>query len=229
MHFFSKCVAGGVSAALVLLWWPRLAPGVSLSGWLGRGVAFTLTFELLLLALRPLEQTLWDTRSGNRLRVRIDAHAERLRSGHTVRRLSSTAAIAAAALAVPGLLIAAGLAQGPPHKDPKAQRAAVRIVHMTKVVRPVTVRRVVAESQAPAVLAPVAATGAGSAPKRHTAATRTRKNETKTQVKTPAREPATTRDSQPADGEAATPEAQAPANGSSADRPSASAASLDRA
>jgi hypothetical protein len=230
VHFFSKCLAGGVSAALVLLWWPRLAPGISLSGWLGRGVAFTLTFELLLLALRPLEQTLWDTRSGVRMRGRIDAHADRLRSGHTVRRLSSTAAVAAAALAVPGLLIAAGLAQGPAHTNPKSQRAAVRVVHITKVVRPVTVRRVVAASEPPAVVAPaIAATPRGSPPKRGTAAPRTRKTETP--VKSPAREPATPRESQPAEGEAPTPEP--PANGSSTkdtpERQTASGASLGRA
>jgi hypothetical protein len=229
VHFFSKCAAGGVSAALVLLWWPRLAPGVSLSGWLGRGVAFTLTFELLLLALRPLEQTLWDTRSGIRLRGRIDSQTERLRSGHTARRLTTPAASAAAALAVPGLLIAAGLALGPAHKDPEPQRAAVRIVRVTKVVHPVTVRRVVAESQAPAVVAPADA----ATPKRHSAAIRTKKTETSTQVKTPAREPDTTGDSQPADDKAATPPKQAPANGSATkdtgNGPTASGSSLNRA
>ena len=229
MHFFSKCLAGGVSAALVLLWWPRLAPGVSLSGWLGRGMAFTLTFELLLLALRPLEQTLWDTRRGVRVRGRIDSHAERLRSGRAVRRLSSTAAIATAALAVPGLLIAAGLAQAPAHTDPKPRRAAVRVVHITKVVRPVTVRRVVVASRPPAVVAPAAAPApTGPAPGRHTAAPKIRKVETP--VKRPAGKPTTPRDSPTGDE---VPAPDAPANGSSTrgttERLTASGASLYRA
>ena len=185
-------------------------------------MAFTVTFELLLLALRPLEQTLWDTRSGIRLRGRIDAHAERLRSGHTVRRLSSTAAIAAAALALPALLIAAGLAQEPTHKGAQPQRAAVRVVHVTKVVRPVTVRRVVAASQAPADVAPVVA-GTRSARTRPTPDTRTEKPETSTEIDAPARE--SERDT------VVTPEA--PADGSSTkdttDSPATSGASLDPA
>jgi hypothetical protein len=220
---FSKCISGGVSAALVLLWWPRLVPGASLSAWLGRGVAFTLAFELLLLALRPLEQTLWGTRSGTRVRERIDTAAERLRRGDTVRRLASSAAIAAVALIVPGLLIAEGLSQHPADRAAKPERA-VRIVHVTKVVRPVTVRRVVAETEtpAPAAAAPVApAKRVPAAAKRRTPA----KPETSTEVKSPAREPSTTQDSQPASDEKAP---SSPAKDPS-QRRTASGASLDNA
>jgi hypothetical protein len=109
----SKCVAGGLSAALVLLWWPMIAPGDSLLAWLGRGVGFTLSFELLLLGLRPLEQALWATSSGTRVRERVDARAERLREGDSARRLGSSGAIAALVLAVPAVLILAGLNERP--------------------------------------------------------------------------------------------------------------------
>jgi len=105
----SKCVAGGFSAGVVLLWWPLLVPGDSLTAWLSRGVAFTFAFELLLLGLRPLERALWATRGGTRLRTRLDGLSSRLASGDTMRHVGSTAALAAVAVAVPAALIAAGL------------------------------------------------------------------------------------------------------------------------
>jgi hypothetical protein len=209
---FSKCIAGGLSAALVLLWWPQLVPGASLSAWLGRGVAFTLAFELMLLALRPLEETLWGTRPASRVRERLDTASERLRGGDTVRRLGSSAAIAAVALTVPSLLIVAGLSHQPPDKPGKAARA-VQIVHVTKVVRPVTVQRVVAQAEVPTpvVAAPAPAPRAKAAP--------VKKTKTTTEVEAPAKKPATTRDSQPTSQEKSSPP-KAQANGSSAKRDS---------
>lgn len=216
MLVFSKCIAGGLSAALVLLWWPQLVPGASLSAWLGRGVAFTLAFELMLLALRPLEETLWGTRPASRVRERLDTASERLRGGDTVRRLGSSAAIAAVALTVPSLLIVAGLSHQRPDKAEKAARA-VRIVHVTKVVRPVTVQRVVAQTEVPtpAVVAPAAA-----APKAKSAPVK--KTETSTEVEAPARTPAATQDSQPTSrGQNSPSSPKTQANGSSAKRDSA--------
>ena len=149
MLLLSKCVAGGFSAAVILLWWPLIAPGDSLSAWLGRGVAFTLSFELLLLGLRPLEHALWATRTGNRLRIRVEALGERVSRGDTVRRLGSTAALAAAVVAIPVTLIAAGLHERPA-ETAERKASPVRVVRVTKIVRPVTVRRVVAANEAPA-------------------------------------------------------------------------------
>ena len=170
----SKCIAGGFSAGVVLLWWPLLVPGDSLSAWLSRGVAFTLTFELLLLGLRPLEHALWATRRGTRLRTRIDGVAQRIASDDTVRRLGSTAALAAVAVAVPAALIAAGLQEQPAKEPGKHRAAAPRVVRITKVVeRPVKIERVV-EEVAPVASAP-APVDTPSAPIRSKSAPKTKK------------------------------------------------------
>ena len=53
-EFLSKSIAGGLSAGVVLLWWPVLFEDVdTVTSWFVRGVAWTLLFELLLLALIP--------------------------------------------------------------------------------------------------------------------------------------------------------------------------------
>lgn len=216
----SKCVAGGFSAGVVLLWWPLLVPGDSLTAWLSRGVAFTLAFELLLLGLRPLEHALWATRRGTRLRTRLDAIAERLSSGDTVRRLGSTATLAAVAVAVPAVLITAGLHERP--RDDGQQRArAPRVVRITKVVRPVKVERIV--ESAPVTTTPAATpTRSPVAPSRPTRPKRTSKPR-------PAEQPAKARTEAQAIEERSVPKAQAdepegagddterPASGSSVD------------
>jgi hypothetical protein len=50
----SKIAAGGLSAGVFLLWWPDHVPGEGLSQLVLRGLLWTMTFELLLLAFTPL-------------------------------------------------------------------------------------------------------------------------------------------------------------------------------
>jgi hypothetical protein len=186
VRILSKCVAGGLSAGLVLLWWSRLFPAASLSAWLGRGVAFTLSFELLLLGLRPLEHALRATRLGGRSRAHLDALAARLRRDDAARRLGPATAVAAVALAVPILLIAAGLNE-PPARDAAYRARPVEVVRVTKVVR--RVRRVVAPSEAPATSPVTTSRPVAAAPEpdqRSNARTRTSKPR---RVTAPAREP----------------------------------------
>lgn len=215
MLVFSKCIAGGFSAALVLLWWPQLVPGASLSAWLGRGVAFTLSFEILLLALRPLEETLWGTRSGSRVRDRVHLVRERLRGGNTTRRLGSSLAIAAVALTLPGLLIADGLSRQSILKPHRAARA-VKVVRVTRVVRPVTVQRVVAEKEVP-VPVPAAPVVSSAAPKaKPKPAT---KSSPPAKVKAPAKQRAPAKETQQTTQEKSSSGApKAQANGSSLKR-----------
>jgi hypothetical protein len=62
-ELLSKSIAGGLSAGVVLLWWPVLFDQVdTITAWFVRGVAWTVCFELLLFALIPFERALWETR-----------------------------------------------------------------------------------------------------------------------------------------------------------------------
>jgi hypothetical protein len=154
--FLSKSLAGGLSAGVVLLWWPLLFPGDTLVSWLARGAAWTVCAELLLLALSPFEAAVWETRGGERLIRRAREAESRLRSGSRRRTLARLAAIALAALAVPGALLAAGTGERPPAK---AAARPVKVIEVTRVVRPVTVKRVKrvvapASSPAPVVMPP---------------------------------------------------------------------------
>jgi hypothetical protein len=138
-QFLSKSLAGGLSAGVVLLWWPLLFPDDTVASWLARGVAWTVCAELLLLALGPLEAAVWETPGGERLIGRAREAGARLRSGSRRRTMLRLATIAAAALAIPAALLAAGPAERAPAK---AATRPVKVVEVTRVVRPVTVKRV---------------------------------------------------------------------------------------
>lgn len=140
-QFLSKSIAGGLSAGVVLLWWPIVFAEVdSVTSWLVRGVAWTVCFELLLLALAPFERALWETRHGERISNRVGAAGSRLHAGSGRRRLSRLSALAAMALAVPVALLVTGLAEHAPARAEAAPVRPVKVVHVTKVVK---VRRVV--------------------------------------------------------------------------------------
>src|SRR4051794_13688799 len=126
-ELISKLVAGGLSAAVILLWWPRFFPADNATTWLVRGVIWTLSFELLLHALAPVERALWDSRAGSRVR-------ERASNAHS-RSLRGRAMVASAALIVPLVLLT--FAPAPTVKT--SQAASVR--HVTEVKRIVKVER----------------------------------------------------------------------------------------
>jgi hypothetical protein len=128
-HLLSKLVAGGLSAAVILLWWPRFFPGDTAAAWLARGVVWTLSFELMLHALAPLEELIWDRPAARRVRRRA-AQAS----------VASRTALACATLAVPAALVA-------PAPAPRAPKAAVRTV--TEIRRVVVERDPAAREQAP--------------------------------------------------------------------------------
>lgn len=138
-QFLSKSLAGGLSAGVVLLWWPLLFPGDTLGSWLVRGVAWTVCAELVLLAVGPFEAAVWQTRGGERLIGRAREAGARLHSGSGRRTLLRLATIAAAALAIPAALLVAGPSERAPAK---AAARPVKVVEVTRVVRPVTVKRV---------------------------------------------------------------------------------------
>ena len=143
-EFLSKSIAGGLSAGVVLLWWPVLFEDVdTVTSWFVRGVAWTICFELLLLALLPFERALWETSHGERIATRVGSAGVRLHSGSHRRRMGRLSAVATVALAIPVVLVMAGLQEHAPARAEAPAVTPIKVVRVTKVVRPVTVKRVV--------------------------------------------------------------------------------------
>lgn len=126
-RLLSKIVAGGLSAGVILLWWPLVFPSDTVESWLVRGVLWTLCFELMLHAFGPVEQGLWRSRAARRIAEPAG------RAAGTRFRL----VVAAAALAVPLAL----LATAPAHDLSPAKPAAASVRHVTEVKRVVRVER----------------------------------------------------------------------------------------
>lgn len=156
-EFLSKSIAGGLSAGVVLLWWPVLFDRVdTVTSWFVRGVAWTVCFELLLVALIPFERALWETTRGERLSRTVGSAGVRLHSGSPRRRMSRLSAVATGALAIPVVLLVAGLGlhkQAPAHAE--APVRPIKVVRVTKVVRPVTVKKIIEQTPAQQEYAPV--------------------------------------------------------------------------
>jgi hypothetical protein len=156
-NFVAKLIAGGLSAAVILVWWPSVFPGDTVASWLARGVAWTLAFELFAHAFAPLERSLWDTAPGRRLRDRAAGQGAGLALGRS-------ATLACSALVVVGFLLA--VAPDQPHQ--RAAGAPQRVTEVQRVVRvvrkPVEVTRVVTAARGPAASAP---TGSAPARSRH--------------------------------------------------------------
>ena len=135
-EFLSKSIAGGLSAGVVLLWWPVLFDRVdTVTSWFVRGVAWTVLFELLLVALIPFERALWDTRGGELVSTRVGAANSRLHSGSPRRKLSRLSAVACAAVLVPVILLVTGLHQAPASAGTQPPQQPIKVVRVTKVVK----------------------------------------------------------------------------------------------
>lgn len=143
-HLTSKLLAGGLTAGIVLIWWPNHYPTDGLQWLVLRGIVATLGFELMLMAYAPIEDRI------------VSRLARRLRAGRLRERVSAVPApartggsllFAGGALALPVLLLAS--AAGPlPDRD-EAQPV--------KVVREVVVKRQVVRDE---TVVPAAATDA---------------------------------------------------------------------
>jgi hypothetical protein len=143
-EFLSKSIAGGLSAGVVLLWWPVLFEDVdTVTSWFVRGVAWTLCFELLLLALVPFERALWETTRGERIARRVGNAGSRLHSGSHRSRIGRLSGVAALALAIPVVLVVAGLGEQAPARAEAQPVRPINVTRVTKVVHPVTVKRVI--------------------------------------------------------------------------------------
>jgi hypothetical protein len=152
-HLFSKLIAGGLSAGVVLLWWPHLFPHDTAGGWVARGIAWTLLMEVLVVAVSPLEHA---------LRARASAfgpvgRARSFFSGTSRLRAWFALGLAAAAVAVPLMLIATG---HPAAADTPKPPQVTKVTRVVKVVKQVKVKKIVVREAAPPATYPPAITPA---------------------------------------------------------------------
>jgi len=129
----SKLVAGGLSAGVVLVWWPALSYSSGAGSWILRGVLWTCLFELLLLALSPLEETLLRTRAVVRVLERVPEAKPSTRRGAVGLGLGT--------ILICGLLVVKGPDQPQAKSIQKAKvekiiQQPVQIIRKTVVVRP---------------------------------------------------------------------------------------------
>jgi hypothetical protein len=169
-HLASKLLAGGLTAGIVLIWWPRHYPTEGLQWLVLRGVIGTLLFELLLLAYAPLEE-----RISRRLarRTRVDRLKARVDAVPATARTGGSYLFAGGALALPILLLATAGAPPPPKAE--AKPAAPKVIRQVIVRRQVIRDEVVVRAPVTPAPAPSAATPApaASAPAARPAAKRT--------------------------------------------------------
>ncbi len=132
----SKLLAGGLSAAVVLVWWAAYFPAAGVATWLTRGLAMTLLYELLYLSFSPLERHLWNSRPARALSGRVEGWQDRLMASPDRRRLHGSVALACVATLVPVLLLSAG-ARRDPANTPAVTVRRVTVNHETVLRTPV--------------------------------------------------------------------------------------------
>jgi hypothetical protein len=137
-HLLSKIAAGGLSAGVILLWWPLVFPSDTVESWLIRGVTWTFCFELMLHSFAPIEESLWRSRAARGVAARAQAATAKLGTAEPRKRHHGRMALAALALTVPLTL----LATAPDHNlGPRPAAAATKVRHVTEVRRVVKVER----------------------------------------------------------------------------------------
>jgi hypothetical protein len=134
---FSKLLAGGLSAGVMLVWWPLVFEQDGPTSWVLRGLLWTLCFEILLLCFAPVEKALLQSAAAQRARQRLGTLTAPARQAAERRRLAALGTTAAFALSIPvGLVVT-----GADHLKAPAAPKTVNITKVTKVVRPVKVQR----------------------------------------------------------------------------------------
>jgi hypothetical protein len=124
----SKVLAGGLSGALFLFWWPAAVPGEGAEWLVVRGLLWALAFEVLLLAFCPLERAVAGAVRSRRIQ------------GLTVGQGARALTLAAAGLAVPFALLDGTEARPDPVR---AAAPKERVIVKREIVRrEVVVKRV---------------------------------------------------------------------------------------
>jgi hypothetical protein len=115
----------------------------SVTMWLGRGIVWTLAFELLLVAFSPFELALWNTHRGERISQRVRAKRALLDHHSHRRAIGRRAGLAIGALTVPLALIAVGVGSHIPATHAAPTPRVTQVTRVVRVVKPVRVERVV--------------------------------------------------------------------------------------
>ena len=187
-HLVSKILAGGLTAGVFLLWWPRHFPDTGIEGLVIRGLAWTLSFELLLVTFSRVEDMV--VRSvGSRLHPRRERVRARIETAPPRLRTGSVVAMACIGLAAPVAMLTE-VANHPLRDEPETKVVKQVIVRKPVVKREVVVKRVVAPAPPQArpdagVVSPGVAPAA-SAPAR-AAAPRAQRRSSRRSAPSPAR------------------------------------------
>jgi hypothetical protein len=156
-NLLSKVTAAGLAAGVFLLWWPGHLPSSGAQWLVLRGLAWTLAFEVLVLAFAPLERMA----TGVLTRRRAAAQARRVRGALAAApasaRKGGAVLLACAGLLVPTLMLAH--AGRPPSRPAAKPTTIVRkvVVRRSVVRRETVIVRAPATSYAPAPAAPTPA------------------------------------------------------------------------
>ena len=165
-HLASKILAGGLTAGVFLLWWPRHFPDTGIEGLVIRGLLWTMSFELLLVTFSRVEDMVV-----GRMRPRLHPRRERVRAKLETApprvRSGSVVVVACVALAAPVAMLSE-VAQNPLREKPETKVVRQVIVRKPVVKREVIVRKVVAAPAGQArpdagFVAPAATTAAAPA------------------------------------------------------------------
>jgi hypothetical protein len=174
-HLLSKIAAGGLSAGVILLWWPLVFPSDTVESWLVRGVLWTLSFELMLHAFAPAEEALWRSRAARRVARQAQAASARIGTASPRRGSHARWLAAGFALFVPLALLASAPSERLKQKPVVAHvREVTRVKRILRIERrSVTVPRAAVPS-APSVASapPVASLSSAAGPARAVAAPR---------------------------------------------------------
>jgi hypothetical protein len=174
----SKVSAGGLSAGVFLLWWPAHVTAQGGEWLFVRGILWSLVFEILLVAFKPLEQAV--------------AAAVRRREAPALGRRGVARVLTVAAL---GVAVPLGMFAGAAEPDATPARAAApKVVVKREVVRrEVVVKRVNHVVRVPVASARAAGTGVtAAAPVRTTRAAATKPKAVPSTSSSPSRAVATT-------------------------------------
>jgi hypothetical protein len=162
-HLTSKLLAGGLTAGVVLIWWPTRFSTIGIEALVARGILATLGFELMLLAFAGVEDRVIARLA--RRSSRVARLRERAATAPRPARTGFVLAAGGVALVVPVLALASS--GGP--RVPLAQAAGpTQVVQPVRerVVRQVVVKRRVIHDEVviAAPSAPVASAAPAPAP-----------------------------------------------------------------
>ena len=145
-HLLSKLVAGGLSAGIVLAWWPAFFSHDSIASWCWRGLIWTLLFELLLGALSPLENAAKSSRAAVSANAFLSSRLRRVRNLVPRSPAASGGVLVAAAIALPAGLIISGSRE----VQQPSETQSVNITQNRKIIKPVKVVKVTKVVSGPA-------------------------------------------------------------------------------